>query len=127
MSSVLVMAAVSAAFLKLPLCSSGADLDADHSDTIAPSFPVAPTTSRNRIRFQLRIWEFAPHNGEPDPPPESARDVDQLYEVLIHWTPSKCLQPASACRRESGAEHGRAETRHCAAHVEVAHSHDQPR
>jgi hypothetical protein len=74
--------------------TSQPSFNADRSDPTAPSSPVASATPRQRAHNQPRAGEFTPPNGKPDLSPESARDVDRLYDELMHRTPPKCLQPA---------------------------------
>lgn len=87
MPDILAAAAVGVTLLALPTRSSSADLNTDRPDTVEAS--TATATARQGVRVQPRAWEFAPPYRQPDLSPESARNVDRLYDELIGWTPSK--------------------------------------
>jgi hypothetical protein len=66
-----------------PLPATAADAQSDHAGAAASS---ATSVSRQRARVQPQAWEFSAPYGAPDVSPADARDVDELYQQLIHGT-----------------------------------------
>jgi hypothetical protein len=64
-----------------PLPAAAADAQPDHAGAVAG--PTADT-SRQRARVQPQAWEFSAPSGASDLSPKDTRDVEELYQQLMH-------------------------------------------
>ena len=70
-----------------PLLATAAEVEPDQAGMIVNHDAAA---SRQRSHIQPQAWEFSAPSGSSELSPREAREVDQIYEQLIHGALPRC-------------------------------------